>query len=95
MATRMHLNGKRNDQKADTQTQEAIAGHKGQADAVRHADGKHHPVHLCFGYGRQLYAWPLGQRGGQRRNIQDDFTRFFYTYRRHDWVPEWYQTHAE
>jgi len=95
MATRMHLNGKRNDQKADTQTQEAIAGHKGQADAVRHADGKHHPVHLCFGYGRQLYAWPLGQRGGQRRNLQDDFTRFFYTYRRHDWVPEWYQTHAE
>jgi len=83
------------DQKADTQTQEAIAGHKGQADAVRHADGKHHPVHLCFGYGHQLYAWPLGKRSGQRRDIQDDFTRFFYSYRRHDWVPVWYQTHAE
>ena len=66
-----------------------------KADFVGHANGKRNPVHLCFGYGGQLYAWPLGQRSGQRRDIQDDFTRFFYTYRRHDWLPEWYQTHAK
>jgi len=83
------------DQEADSQTQKALAGHKGQTDAVRHADGQHNPVHLRLGYGNQLYAWPLGQRSGQRRNLQDDFTRFFYTYRRHDWVPVWYQTHAK
>jgi hypothetical protein len=34
------------DQKADTQTQEAIAGHKGQVDLVGHANGQHNPVHL-------------------------------------------------
>ena len=83
------------DQEADTNAAQTIAGHERQVDVVRHAHGQHDPVHLCFGYGNQLYAWPLGQRGGQRRNLQDDFTRFFYTYRRHDWVPEWYQTHAE
>jgi len=83
------------DQEADTNAPQALAGHKGQADAVRHADGQHNPVHLCIGYGNQLYAWPLGQRSGQRRNLQNDFTRFFYSYRRHDWVPKWYQTHAE
>ena len=84
------------DQKADTQTsEESVNGHQGQADAVGHADGKHDIVHLRIGYGHKLYAWPLGQRSGQRRNLQDDFTRFFYTYRRHDWVPVWYQTHAE
>ena len=84
------------DQKTDTQTsEESVNGHQGQANPVGYADGQQYPVHLCFGYGNQLYAWPLGQRSGQRRDIQDDFTRFFYTYRRHDWVPEWYQTHAE
>jgi len=83
------------DQEADSQIQEALAGHKGQVDVVRHADGQHNPVHLCFGYGNQLYAWPLGQRSGQRRDIQNDFTRFFYSYRRHDWIPIWYQTHAK
>ena len=84
------------DQKANTQTsEESVNGHQGQANAVGYVDGKHDPVCLRIGYGRQLYAWPLGQRGGQRRNLQNDFTRFFYSYRRHDWVPEWYQTHAE
>ena len=68
---------------------------KRQVDLMGNFDGKCDPVHLCFGYGNRLYAWPLGQRSGQRRNIQNDFTRFFYSYRRHDWVPEWYQTHAE
>lgn len=66
-----------------------------QTNTMGDLDGQRNPVHLCFGYGGQLYAWPLGQRSGQRRNIQDDFTRFFYTYRRHDWIPEWYQTNAK
>ena len=84
------------DQETNIQTsQEAADGNKRKVDAVGHIDGQLHPVHLCLGYGNQLYAWPLGQRSGQRRNLQNDFTRFFYTYRRHDWVPEWYQTHAE
>ena len=84
------------DQEANTQTsQETSNGDKGKADAVGHTHGKQHPVYLRIGYGGQLYASPLGQIGGQRRNLQDDFTRFFYTYRRHDWVPVWYQTNAE
>ena len=84
------------DQEADTKTgQETADGDKGKADVVGDVDGQQHPVHLCLGYGNQLYAWPLGQRSGQRRNLQDDFTRFFYSYRRHDWVPVWYQTHAK
>ena len=84
------------DQEANTKTgQETADGDKGKADVVGDFNGQQHPVHLCLGYGNQLYAWPLGQRSGQRRNLQDDFTRFFYTYRRHDWVPVWYQTHAE
>ena len=84
------------DQKTDTQTgQKTSDRNKGKADAVGHTHGKHNPVHLCFGYGNQLYAWPLGQRSGQRRDIQNDFTRFFYTYRRHDWLPEWYQADAK
>ena len=84
------------DQEANTKTgQETSVGNKRKANAMGDVDGQHHPVHLCFGYGNQLYAWPLGQRGGQRRNLQDDFTRFFYSYRRHDWVPEWYQTDAK
>ena len=84
------------DQEANTKTgQETTDGDKGKADAVGDVNGQQHPVHLCFGYGNQLYAWPLGQRSGQRRNLQNDFTRFFYSYRRHDWIPEWYQTYAE
>ena len=84
------------DQEANTQTsKKSVNGHQRQADPVGYADGKHDPVCLRIGYGNQLYAWPLGQRGGQRRDIQNDFTRFFYSYRRHDWVPVWYQTHAE
>jgi len=84
------------DQKANTQTsEESVNGHQGQTDAVGHADGKHHPVHLCLGYGNQLYAWPLGQRGGQRRDIQDDFTCVQHLNRRHDWIPEWYQTNGQ
>ena len=84
------------DQETNTQTsQENINGHQGQANAVGHADGQFYPVHLRVGYGGQLYVRFVGQGSGQRRNLQDDFTRFFYTYRRHDWVPVWYQTYAE
>ena len=90
------MNGKRNDQKADTQTsEESVNGHQGQADPVGHANGQLHPVYSGFSNGRRFHPWTVGQGGGQRRNLQDDFTRFFYTYRRHDWVPEWYQTNAE
>jgi len=83
------------DQEADSQTQKASNGDQGQADPVGHVDGKHHPVHFRIGYGGQLYAWFVGKGSGQRRDLQDDFTRVFYSYRRHDWVPVWYQTHAE
>jgi len=80
------------DQEADNETSDRS---QRQVNPMGDSHGKRNPVHLCFGYGRQLYAWPLGQRGGQRRNLQDDLTRFFYTYRRHDWIPEWYQTYAK
>ena len=84
------------DQEANTKTgQETPDGDKGKADAVGHTHGKQHPVHLCLGYGGQLHVRFVGQGSGQRRNFQNDFTRFFYPYRRHDWVPVWYQTHAE
>ena len=84
------------DQEADTKTgQEAADGDKGKANAMGDIDGKHNPVYLRIGYGGQLYAGSVGQGSGQRRNFQDDFTRFFYSYRRHDWVPVWYQTHAK
>ena len=71
------------------------AGHEGKADAVRNPDGKHDPVHLCFGHGRGVYPWIVGKGSGQLRDIQNDFTRFFNSHRRHDWVPVWYQTHAK
>ena len=84
------------DQEANTQiSKEAINGHQRQTDPVGYAYGKHHPVHLRIGYGNQLYAWFMGKGSGQRRNLQDDFTRVFYSYRRHDWIPVWYQTHAK
>ena len=84
------------DQEANTKTgQETADGDKGKADAVGDVDGQQHPVHLRIGNGGQLYVRFVGQGSGQRRNLQDDFTRFFYSYRRHDWVPVWYQTHAE
>ena len=79
----------------DKKTNETADRSEGQTNPLGDTHGKRNPVHLCFGYGGQLYAWPLGQRSGQRRDIQDDFTRFFYSYRRHDWIPEWYQTHAK
>ena len=83
------------DQETDKTHQKASDRSERETNPLGDIDGERNPVHLCFGYGGQLYAWPLGQRSGQRRDIQYDFTRFFYTYRRHDWIPEWYQTHAE
>jgi len=88
----MHLSEKKNDQETDIQ---ASNGHQRQTDDLGNAHGQHHIVHLGTGYGVCFSARIMGKRGGQSRNIQDDFTRFFYTYRRHDWVPEWYQTHAK
>jgi len=79
----------------DQETNKTINRSQRQVNPVGDSHGKRNPVHLCFGYGNQLYAWPLGQRSGQRRDIQNDFTRFFYTYRRHDWLPEWYQADAK
>ena len=84
------------DQEANTKTgQETADGDKGKADVVGDSDGQQHPVHLRIGNGGQLYVRFVGQGSGQRRNLQNDFTRFFYSYRRHDWVPVWYQTHAK
>ena len=84
------------DQKTTTQTgQETADGNKGKVDAVGHIDGQHDIVHLSSGYGVCVSLWFVGKGSGQRRNLQDDFTRFFYSYRRHDWVPVWYQTHAK
>jgi len=80
------------DQETNTQT---ANGGKGKADAVGHAHGKQHPMYLRIGHGNQLYVRFVGQGSGQRRDFQNDFTRFFYSYRRHDWVPVWYQTHAK
>jgi len=79
----------------DQEARSTDTGHKREADAVRHADGQRNIVHLRLGYGNRLYAWFVGKGSGQRRDLQDDFTRVFYSHRRHDWVPEWYQTHAE
>ena len=83
------------DQETDKTHQETSDRGERKVNDVGDSDGECNPVHLCFGYGSQLYAWPLGKRGGQRGNLQDDFTRFFYSYRRHDWIPEWYQTQSE
>ena len=66
-----------------------------QTDTVGDFNGKRNPVHLCIGNGGRLYVGSVGQGSGQRRDFQNDFTRFFYSYRRHDWVPVWYQTHAK
>ena len=84
------------DQEANTQNApQTRAGHKGQVDAVGHSHGKHNPMYLRVGYGNRLHVRFVGQRSGQRRDLQNDFTRFFYTYRRHDWIPEWYQAYAK
>ena len=69
--------------------------HERTTNVLGNIHGQHNIVHLCFGYGHSLSPWFVGQGSRQRRDIQNDFTRFFYSYRRHDWVPEWYQTNAK
>ena len=66
-----------------------------KADAVGHIDGQCYPVYLRVGYGGQLYVGAMGQGSGQRRNLQNDFTSLQYPNWRHDWIPVWYQAHAE
>jgi len=78
-----------------TNTQETCNGHQGQVNPLGDSYGKHNPMYLRVGYGNQLYVGVMGKGSGQRRDFQDDFTRFFYSYRRHDWIPVWYQTHAK
>ena len=72
--------------------QKTCAGHERKADALRDAHGQHDPVHLCFGNGGRFYPWTVGQGGGQRRNLQNDFTSIQHPNWRDDWVPEWNQT---
>ena len=79
----------------DEEATTTSAGHQREADALCNPDGEHNPVHLRFGHGSGVSPWIMVKGSGQCRDIQNAFTRFFYTYRRHDWVPVWYQTHAE
>ena len=79
----------------DEETTTPSTGHERKTDVVRHPHGQHDPMHLRFGHGSGVHPWLVGKGSGQWRDIQNDFTRFFYSYRRHDWVPFWYQTHAK
>ena len=79
----------------ETNTQETRNRSERQINPVGDLNGQRNPVHLRIGNGNQLYAWFMGKGSGQRRDLQDDFTCVFYSYRRHDWVPEWYQTDAK
>jgi len=76
----------------DQETRDTTDGNQRKIDVLRDVHGKHHPVHLRFGYGVCVSVWPVRKTNRQSRNIQDAFTRFFYSYRRHDWIPVWYQT---
>ncbi len=67
------------------------AKRQGQTGLHSHDMRDPHPMYLRVSHGGRLYVGAVGQGSGQRRNFQDDFTGFFYTHRRHDWVPEWYQ----
>jgi len=63
-----------------------------QTNLLGNVYDKRDPVLLCFSHGRSLSIGAVGKGSGQRGNFQDDFTRVFYSYRRYDWIPEWYQT---
>jgi len=76
----------------DQETRSTDTRHKRETDSLRHSNGQHNLVHLRFGYGGRLSSRPVGKTSGQSRNFQNAFTRFFYSYRRHDWIPVWYQT---
>lgn len=79
----------------ETNAKKATDRGERKADAVGNTNGQRNPVYLRVGYGNQLYVGFMGKGSGQRGNFQDDFTRFFYSYRRHDWIFVWYQTHAK
>jgi len=83
------------DQETDTKPKETSVGDQRKTNTVGNSDGKQYPMYLRVGYGARLYVGTMGKGSGQRRDFQDDFTRFFYSYRRHDWIPEWHQTHAK
>jgi len=79
----------------ETNSQETRNRSERKADAVGNTHGQRNPLYLSIGNGDRFHVGSVGQGSGQRRNFQDDFTRFFYSYRRHDWIPVWYQTHAK
>ena len=76
----------------ETETRAITSEHQRPIDLSCYLVGQRHPVHLRLGYGNCLSPWIVGKTSGQPRDIQNAFTRFFYSYRRHDWIPEWYQT---
>jgi len=76
------------------ETRETTSEHQRPVDLLGDIASQHHPVHLRLGYGNRLSPWLVGKTGGQPRDIQNAFTRFFYSYRRHDWVSVWYQTNG-
>jgi len=66
--------------------------HKREADLLRHLYGEHYIVHLSFGHGDSLSPRFVGQRSGQRGNIQDDQSGIQHTDRGHDRVSKRDQT---
>ena len=68
------------------------AKHQRQTGLHGHHLRNAYPVFLRIKHGGQLYVGSVGQGSGQCGNFQNDFSRFFYSHRRHDWIPEWYQT---
>jgi len=79
----------------DKETCTSSSRHQREVDSLCYFDGKHDPVHLCFGHGSGVYPWIVGKGSRQWRDLQNDFTRLQYLDRRHDWLPVWYQTYAE
>jgi len=53
----------------DQETARTDTGHQREANAVRHVDGKHHPLCLGAGHGDSLYVRTMGKGSGQRRDI--------------------------
>jgi hypothetical protein len=55
------------------------AGYQGQASLYSYDMRDSYPVYLRVGHGGRLYVGAMGQGSGQRRNLQNDFTRIFST----------------
>ena len=79
----------------DKETCTSSSRHQREVDSLCNPDGKHDPVHLRFGHGNGVYPWIVGKGSRQWRDLQNDFTRLQHLDRRHDWLPQWYQTYAE